>query len=134
MLRRSMWQCALVRWPSAKQSANANRSAVFHARPHNYPTLAVFPEILRVANRHVIWGGNYFAHLPPSRGWLVWYKMDGLPPLQFSEWEMSWTSCSTKSKVFNCRHRDFLKDSKCGNHRDENRPARFMYQRPAGRL
>ena len=25
---------------------------------------------------------------------------------------MAWTSCSTKSKVFNCRHRGFLKDSK----------------------
>lgn len=72
------------------------------------PTAAAFQEILRVAKRHIIWGGNYFAHqLPPSRGWLVWYKMDGLPPLQFSECEMAWTSCSTKSKVFNCRHRGF---------------------------
>lgn len=77
------------------------------------PAPAVFHEILRVATQQVIWGGNYFAHyLPPSRGWLVWYKMDGLPPLQFSECEMAWTSCRTKSKVFNCRHRGFLKDSK----------------------
>ena len=25
---------------------------------------------------------------------------------------MAWTSCGTKSKVFNCRHRGFVKDSK----------------------
>lgn len=72
-----------------------------------------FREMLRIAHRHVIWGGNYFAHLlPPSNGWLVWHKNAGLPSLQFSDCEMAWTSCVTKSKVFNCRHRGFAKDSK----------------------
>ena len=73
----------------------------------------VFVEMLRVGSRHVFWGGNYFAHiLPPSNAWLVWHKNDGLPSLQFSDCEMAWTSCGTKSMVFNCRHRGFVKDSK----------------------
>lgn len=77
------------------------------------PSTDVFHEMLRVARKHIIWGGNYFAHmLPPTNGWLVWYKMGGLPPLQFSECELAWTSCDGKSKVFNCRHRGYLKDSK----------------------
>lgn len=77
------------------------------------PSRDAFSEMLRIAERHIIWGGNYFAHLlPQSNGWLVWYKNDGLPSLQFSDCEMAWTSCGTKSKVFNCRHRGWLKDSK----------------------
>lgn len=76
------------------------------------PPNAAFKEILRVGARHIIWGGNYFAHvLPPSGAWLVWYKKDGLPSLQYSDCEMAWTSCGTKSKVFNCRHSGFVKDS-----------------------
>ena len=73
----------------------------------------VFQEMRRVSHHQTIWGGNYFAHLlPASNGWLVWHKNDGLPSLQYSDCEMAWTSCGTKSKVFNCRHRGGLKDSK----------------------
>ena len=44
------------------------------------PTRALFHEMLRVARKHIIWGGNYFTFaLPPSKGWLVWWKNDGLP-------------------------------------------------------
>ena len=77
------------------------------------PSLEVFHEMRRVSHHQIIWGGNYFAHLlPASNGWLVWHKNDGLPSLQYSDCEMAWTSCGTKSKVFNCRHRGDLKDSK----------------------
>ena len=77
------------------------------------PSHEIFEEMLRVGSRHVFWGGNYFAHiLPPSNAWLVWHKNDGLLSLQFSDCEMAWTSCGTKSMVFNCRHRGFVKDSK----------------------
>lgn len=80
---------------------------------NSLPSRAIFREMLRVGRRHIIWGGNYFAHmLPPSNGWLVWYKMGNLPPLQFSSCELAWTSCDTKPLVFSCRHRGFLKDSK----------------------
>ena len=87
----------------------------FIAKPWDtsIPRTEVFDEMLRVGSRHVFWGGNYYAHiLPPSNAWLVWYKKDGLPSLQFSDCEMAWTSCGTKSKVFNCRHHGGVKDSK----------------------
>ena len=32
-------------------------------------------QLLAAAEQQIIWGGNYFP-LPPSRGWLVWYKRD----------------------------------------------------------
>ena len=77
------------------------------------PSRELFDEMLRVGVRHIFWGGNYYAHiLPPSNAWLVWYKKDGLPSLQFSDCEMAWTSCPTKSKVYNCRHHGGVKDSK----------------------
>lgn len=77
------------------------------------PPTECFEHMLRIARRHVIWGGNYFAHmLPPSNGWLVWHKNAGLPSLQYSDCEMAWTSCDAKAKVFNCRHRGAAKDSK----------------------
>ena len=87
----------------------------FVAKPWDtsIPRTEVFDEMLRVGTQHIFWGGNYFAHiLPPSNAWLVWYKKDGLPSLQFSDCEMAWTSCGTKSKVFNCRHHGGVKDSK----------------------
>ena len=75
---------------------------------HSIPSRELFQEMLRVGRRHIVWGGNYYAHiLPPSNAWLVWYKKDGLPSLQFSDCEMAWTSCATKSKVFNCRHHGY---------------------------
>lgn len=80
---------------------------------HAIPEADVFNQLLRIGSKHVIWGGNYFAHLlPPSQGWLAWYKVDGLATLQFSDCELAWTSCATKSLVINCRHRGFVKDSK----------------------
>ena len=36
-----------------------------------------------------IWGGNYFG-LPPSRGWLVWYKPDSVPSA--ADAELAWTN------------------------------------------
>jgi site-specific DNA-methyltransferase (adenine-specific)/modification methylase len=37
----------------------------------------------------VIWGGNYYA-LPPSRGWLSWFKPDAPPSM--ASFELAWTS------------------------------------------
>lgn len=45
--------------------------------------------ILSFASQHIIWGGNYF-ELPPSRGWLTWFKPDAPPSL--GQFEMAWTS------------------------------------------
>ena len=37
----------------------------------------------------IIWGGNYYA-LPPSRGWLSWFKPDAPPSM--ASFELAWTS------------------------------------------
>lgn len=46
---------------------------------------------------HIIWGGNYY-HLPPTRGWLSWFKPDAPPSL--SNFELAWTSIDRTSKQF----------------------------------
>lgn len=37
----------------------------------------------------IIWGGNYYA-LPPTRGWLSWFKPDAPPSM--GHFELAWTS------------------------------------------
>jgi hypothetical protein len=41
-----------------------------------------------LARYQIIWGGNYYS-LPPSRGWLVWYKRDSVPSA--ADVELAWT-------------------------------------------
>lgn len=47
------------------------------------------PELLAIGNDQVIWGGNYYP-LPPSRGWLSWFKPDAPPSM--SSVELAWTN------------------------------------------
>lgn len=52
------------------------------------PFLNKFPDAI-----HIWWGGNYYANkLPNSKGWLVWYKADGMEKTSFSHAEMAWTN------------------------------------------
>jgi len=44
----------------------------------------------------VIWGGNYFP-LPPSRGWLVWYKRDSVPSA--ADVELAWTNRDMNARL-----------------------------------
>ena len=48
-----------------------------------------FKELFRVSKNQIIWGGNYFP-LPPTRGIIVWDKMQ--PWENFSQVEIAWTS------------------------------------------
>ena len=41
------------------------------------------------ADHYIIWGGNYFP-LPPSRGWLVWNKLNAVPTM--GQAELAWTN------------------------------------------
>lgn len=43
----------------------------------------------------VVWGGNYFA-LPPSRGWLSWFKPDAPPSM--ANFELAWTSVDRNAR------------------------------------
>jgi site-specific DNA-methyltransferase (adenine-specific) len=44
----------------------------------------------------IIWGGNYFT-LPPSRGWLVWYKRDAVPSA--ADVELAWSSFDANAQL-----------------------------------
>lgn len=77
------------------------------------PTKEYFDEMLRVSRNHIIWGGNYFAHmLPPTQCWLVWWKKDGLPRGTFADCELAWTSFKKPALVYNSRWHGFIRDSK----------------------
>ena len=53
--------------------------------------------ILAAADRHIIWGGNYFP-LPPSRCWLVWNKPER--GFTLAEAELAWTNRDNVVRVF----------------------------------
>lgn len=38
----------------------------------------------------ILWGGNYFNNLPPSRKWLVWDKVGGMKGRSFAEGELAY--------------------------------------------
>jgi site-specific DNA-methyltransferase (adenine-specific) len=50
----------------------------------------------KVARDQIIWGGNYYP-LPPSRGWLVWYKRDSVPSV--ADVELAWTSFDMNARL-----------------------------------
>lgn len=59
------------------------------------PPAWLFGLMLEKANNLVVWGGNYYA-LPPSRGWLTWFKPDAPPSM--AQFEMAWTSFDMNAK------------------------------------
>ena len=57
--------------------------------------------LLGLSRRVAICGGNHFADLlPRSRGWIVWDKLDGLPPSHQSDCELVWTNQDKPLKIF----------------------------------
>lgn len=62
-------------------------------RPKSWDNEAPDSDLLALIRAHapnqVIWGGNYF-RLPPSRGWLSWFKPDAPPSM--GHFELAWTN------------------------------------------
>ncbi len=52
--------------------------------------------ICAAGRNQIIWGGNYYA-LPPSRGWLVWWKRDSVPSA--ADVELAWTSYDMNARL-----------------------------------
>ena len=52
--------------------------------------------IFAASDQQIVWGGNYFA-LPPSRGWLVWWKRDSVPSA--ADVELAWTSRDMNARL-----------------------------------
>ena len=67
------------------------------------PSKEYFDEIIRIAKKVVIWGGNYF-ELPVSRGWLVWSKPER--NFSLSEAELAWTNIPMPIRVIDYHRSD----------------------------
>lgn len=64
-------------------------------------------EILRsLALHQIIWGGNYF-HLPPSRCWFVWDKVNSG---DFADCELAWTNLNKAVRKFTWMWNGMLRD------------------------
>ena len=68
------------------------------------PKQEFFDELFRISKNQIIWGGNYF-DLPPTRGIICWDKEQTF--LNFSQWEMAWSSFDTTAKIFRFSNRGF---------------------------
>jgi len=76
---------------------------------NSMPCKEYFAELNRVACNAIIWGGNYFT-MPPSRGFVIWDKLTGIPNI--SHCEYAWTSLDCCSKIFRWNNQGFLSETK----------------------
>ena len=53
-------------------------------------------QVLNCGHKQAIWGGNYYS-LPPSRGWLIWFKRDSVPSA--ADVELCWTSENMNARL-----------------------------------
>jgi site-specific DNA-methyltransferase (adenine-specific) len=68
------------------------------------PDQGYFDELFRVTKNQIIWGGNYMVKiLPPSKGWICWYKTDEVKGRDFSEFELAFSSFNVPGRHFACR-------------------------------
>jgi site-specific DNA-methyltransferase (adenine-specific) len=75
----------------AKNPKHNRKAHEFKGWDNERPTKETFALILSIADKAVIWGGNYFADLlPATRGWIYWDK--GQQGLTMSDGELAWTT------------------------------------------
>lgn len=62
----------------------------------------IAPELARLLDLgkvQIVWGGNYY-RLPPSRGWLSWFKPDAPPSM--AHFELAWTNQERNARQISC--------------------------------
>lgn len=60
----------------------------------------------------VLFGANYYANnLPPSSGWIVWDKRDGMPSNDQADCELIWTNKKGPARIFRHRWNGMIKAS-----------------------
>lgn len=63
----------------------------------------------------ILFGGNHYADkLPPSPGWIIWDKRDGLTSNDFADCELIWTNQNRVARLFRHRWMGALRDSEKG--------------------
>jgi len=79
-----------------KQHGFKERKAKFW--DNSIPKKEYFNELFRVSKNQIIWGGNYFTDfLNPSRGWIIWDKIQRIDQ---ADAELAWTSFNISTRVF----------------------------------
>lgn len=76
------------------------------SRPPSPTDIAVFR---CHADMQILWGGNYFGGLPPSRAWLVWDKDNGAN--DFADCELAWTNLEMAVRKFKWRWAGMLQEN-----------------------
>lgn len=59
-----------------------------------------FEELKRVSKEQIVWGGNYFKQLWPTRGFIIWDKGESLYGRSFAECELAWTSLDMSARIY----------------------------------
>lgn len=58
-------------------------------------TIIDLAKLVGCADVQIVWGGNYYP-LPPSRGWLSWFKPDAPPSM--ASFELAWTNLDKNAR------------------------------------
>lgn len=65
----------------------------------------------------IIWGGNYIADkLPPTKGWLIWYKRINNQSNNFADCEIAWSNLNCPARVYQQLWMGMLRDSEAQEH------------------
>jgi site-specific DNA-methyltransferase (adenine-specific)/modification methylase len=81
----------------AAQPTKWQRLAGKEAESWDDTTAADLAPFLALGLVQIVWGGNYY-QLPPSRGWLSWFKPDAPPSM--ASVELAWTSMDRNARQF----------------------------------
>ncbi len=84
--------------PKSTSSRGGHKGYAFTGWDQTRPSYETFSEIIKKADAHIIWGGNFFADLlTPGEKWLVWDKGQRISQ---SDCELAWTSAKGALRVF----------------------------------
>lgn len=92
------------------------------------PSREHFDEMLRVAKKSIIFGGNYFFDiLPPSKCWLVWDKIGNLSfNNPFADVELIWTNFTHASKKYTVIQQGFVHDDTSARIHPTQKPIKLL--------
>lgn len=83
----------------AAQPTKWQRAAGKISETWDNSTAVNIKDLLSLGRIQVVWGGNYY-DLPPSRGWLSWYKPDSPPSM--ADIELAWTNLNKNARQISC--------------------------------
>jgi len=95
---------AKQRVPKTQSKKWANRTAPEYGGSNDWddkaPTSDYFEHVFRVSKNQIIWGANHFGNMPPSSGWIVWFKKRFDEVNDFSDAELAYSSFKKGCRLF----------------------------------